>query len=85
MARTRSKSRKQYVLQNDAAVIAAKLDGARLAKHPGFIKPALAALGGTAPGGGPLLVPGSEEFTDWARLLFFVPAVVGGAAGRLVT
>jgi len=48
---------------------------------PLIIKPALAALGGTAPGGGPLLVPGSEEFTRWARLLFFVPALVGGTAG----
>jgi MFS family permease len=48
---------------------------------PLIVKPALAALGGTAPGGGPLLVPGSEEFTRWARLLFFVPAVAGGLAG----
>jgi hypothetical protein len=31
-------------LQNDAAIIAAKLPGARPAQHPGFIKPALAAL-----------------------------------------
>jgi MFS family permease len=48
---------------------------------PLIIKPALAALGGTAPGGGPILVPGSEEFTRWARLLFFVPALIGGAVG----
>ncbi|HKY31574.1 MAG TPA: MFS transporter, partial [Candidatus Polarisedimenticolia bacterium] len=48
---------------------------------PLIVKPALAALGGAAPGGGPLLVPGSPEFTHWARLLFFVPALVGGLVG----
>ena len=50
---------------------------------PLIVKPALAALGGTANGGGPLLVPGSPEFTHWARLLFFVPALVGGVFGLL--
>ena len=50
---------------------------------PLIIKPALAALGGAAAGGGPLLVPGSPEFTQWARLLFFVPALAGGIFGLL--
>ena len=50
---------------------------------PLIVKPALAALGGSAAGGGPLLVPGSPEFTYWARLLFFVPALAGGAFGLL--
>lgn len=42
---------------------------------PLIIKPALFALAG--------LVPGSEEYKDWARLLFFVPAIVGGIFGLL--
>ncbi|HZI93196.1 MAG TPA: MFS transporter, partial [Patescibacteria group bacterium] len=50
---------------------------------PLIVKPALGALGGAAPGGGPMLVPGSPEFTYWARLLFFVPALVGGIFGLL--
>ena len=50
---------------------------------PLIVKPALAALGGVAPGGGPLLIPGSPEFTRWARLLFFVPALAGGVFGLL--
>ncbi|MGH9870289.1 MAG: MFS transporter [Candidatus Polarisedimenticolia bacterium] len=50
---------------------------------PLIVKPALASLGGTAASGGPLLVPGSPEFTQWARLLFFVPALVGGVMGLL--
>ncbi|HET9480686.1 MAG TPA: MFS transporter, partial [Candidatus Polarisedimenticolia bacterium] len=50
---------------------------------PLIVKPALAALGGASPGGGPLLIPGSPEFTHWARLLFFVPALAGGVFGLL--
>jgi len=50
---------------------------------PLIVKPALAALGGVAPGGGPLLIPGSPEFTRWARLLFFIPALAGGVFGLL--
>ncbi|HEY3176941.1 MAG TPA: MFS transporter [Candidatus Polarisedimenticolia bacterium] len=50
---------------------------------PLIVKPALASLGGTAAGGGPALVPGSPEFTQWARLLFFVPALAGGVFGLL--
>jgi MFS family permease len=45
------------------------------------IKPALAALGGTAADGTPLLVPGSPAYTQWARALFFVPALAGGLFG----
>ena len=48
---------------------------------PLVIKPALAALGGTTPEGLPLLVPGSPEYTRWARTLFFVPAIAGGVFG----
>jgi MFS family permease len=50
---------------------------------PLIVRPALAALGGATAGGGPILVPGSPEFTHWARLLFFVPALVGGVFGLL--
>ena len=48
---------------------------------PLVIKPALAALGGVTPEGVPLLVPGSPEYAQWARALFFVPALAGGVFG----
>src|SRR5580765_1067888 len=48
---------------------------------PLIIKPALAALGGVAATGGPLLAPGSPEYVKWARTLFFVPAFAGGIFG----
>ncbi len=50
---------------------------------PLIVKPALASLGGVGPDGTPLLVPGSPAFTQWARLLFFVPAIAGGVFGML--
>ncbi len=40
---------------------------------PLIIKPALESLGG--------LRPGSPEYISWARTLFFMPALVGGAFG----
>jgi MFS family permease len=40
---------------------------------PLIIKPALLSLGG--------LVVGTREFTEWARILFFVPAIAGGIFG----
>ncbi len=48
---------------------------------PLVIKPALAALGGTSPDGVPLLLPGSPAYTQWARALFFLPALAGGVFG----
>jgi MFS family permease len=42
---------------------------------PLIIKPALLALGG--------LVVGTKEYTEWARILFFVPAIAGGVFGLL--
>lgn len=42
---------------------------------PLIIKPALETLGH--------LKPGTPEFTQWARLLFFVPALAGGIFGML--
>lgn len=50
---------------------------------PLIVKPALAALGGLGPDGVPLLLPGSKAFTNWARALFFVPAIAGGVFGLL--
>ena len=50
---------------------------------PLVIKPALAALGGVGAGGAPLLVPGSPEYVQWARTLFFLPAIAGGVFGLL--
>lgn len=50
---------------------------------PLIIKPALASLGGLGPDGVPLLLPGSKEFTAWARALFFIPAIAGGVFGLL--
>lgn len=42
---------------------------------PLIIKPALLSLGG--------LVVGTREYTEWARILFFVPAIAGGVFGLL--
>ena len=50
---------------------------------PLIIKPALASLGGMGPDGIPLLVPGSAAYKEWARTLFFVPAIAGGIFGLL--
>lgn len=44
---------------------------------PLIIKPALQALGG------PTYTPGNPAYVEWARLLFFVPAIVGGVFGLL--
>jgi len=50
---------------------------------PLIVKPALAALGGVGPDGVPLLLPGTPAFTQWARMLFFIPAIAGGVFGLL--
>ncbi|MFZ4764695.1 MAG: MFS transporter, partial [Roseimicrobium sp.] len=50
---------------------------------PLIVKPALAALGGVGPDGVPLLTPGSPGYVQWARVLFFVPAIAGGFFGLL--
>ena len=65
------------------AAIGFAFDIYELLMLPLVIKPALAALGGVSPEGGPLLVPGSPEYTKWARALFFVPALAGGVFGLL--
>ena len=65
------------------AAIGFAFDIYELLMLPLVIKPALAALGGATAEGLPLLVPGSPEYTKWARALFFVPALVGGVFGLL--
>ncbi len=47
----RPKSRRQYVVQNDALMVAAKLPGAKAVKAPGFIEPCLATLSDKVPSG----------------------------------
>jgi hypothetical protein len=63
------------------AAIGFAFDIYELLMLPLVIKPALAALGGAAADGTPLLVPGSPAYTQWARALFFVPALAGGVFG----
>ena len=65
------------------AAIGFAFDIDELLMLPLVIKPALAALGGATAAGVPLLVPGSPEYTKWARALFFVPAIAGGVFGLL--
>ena len=65
------------------AAIGFAFDIYELLMLPLVIKPALAALGGVTPEGTPLLVPGSPEYTKWARALFFLPALAGGVFGLL--
>jgi MFS family permease len=65
------------------ATIGFAFDIYELLMLPLIVKPALAALGGMGPNGLPLLVPGSPEYTHWARMLFFVPAIFGGIFGLL--
>jgi MFS family permease len=61
---------------------------------PLIIKPGIAALsaplvqqlvaGGMAPAdAGALWAPGGKHYVEWARLLFFVPAIAGGVFGLL--
>ena len=63
------------------AAIGFAFDIYELLMLPLVIKPALAALGGMTAEGTPLLVPGSPAYAQWARALFFVPAIAGGVFG----
>jgi MFS family permease len=65
------------------SVIGFAFDTYQLLILPLVIKPALAALGGTGADGVALLIPGKPEYSQWARLLFFVPAIAGGVFGLL--
>ena len=57
------------------AAIGFAFDIYELLMLPLIIKPALLSLGN--------LVPGTAEYTNWARTLFFVPAIAGGIFGLL--
>jgi MFS family permease len=65
------------------AAIGFAFDIYELLMLPLVIKPALAALGGVGPDGLPRLVPGSPAYVQWARTLFFIPAIAGGVFGLL--
>ncbi|MGE3778156.1 MAG: MFS transporter [Pirellulaceae bacterium] len=65
------------------AAIGFAFDIYELLMLPLIIKPALAELGGVGSNGAPLLVPGSAEYVQWARTLFFGPAIAGGVFGLL--
>lgn len=64
------------------AAIGFAFDIYELLMLPLILKPALLELGGLKDGV-PVLVPGSEGYSNWARLLFFVPALAGGIFGLL--
>jgi MFS family permease len=65
------------------AAIGFAFDIYELLMLPLIIKPALASLGGIGADGVPLLVPGSTGYKEWARMLFFLPAIAGGIFGLL--
>ena len=75
-------TRTQWLICTIAAIGFA-FDIYELLMLPLIIKPALASLGGLGPDGIPLLTPGSPGYTQWARTLFFVPAIAGGIFGLL--
>jgi MFS family permease len=82
MSSTTGLNRTQWLICIIAAIGFA-FDIYELLMLPLIVKPALAALGGVGPDGVPLLLPGSKEFTHWARMLFFIPAIAGGIFGLL--
>lgn len=50
---------------------------------PLIVKPAIAALSHAPPADAALWAPGGAKFVEWARTLFFVPALAGGVFGLL--
>ena len=75
-------TRTQWLICTIAAIGFA-FDIYELLMLPLIIKPALASLGGIGADGLPLLIPGSPGYTQWARALFFIPAIAGGVFGLL--
>src|SRR3954465_2050423 len=57
------------------AVIGFAFDTYELLMLPLIIQPALTALGG--------LKPGTQEFSEWAKWLFWAPALFGGFFGLI--
>lgn len=68
------------------AAIGFAFDIYELLMLPLIVKPAVAALSGSAsmtPEEAALWAPGGAKFVEWARALFFVPAIAGGVFGLL--
>jgi MFS family permease len=76
------------------AAIGFAFDIYELLMLPLIIKPAIAALSGplveelvkggmTAPDAAALWAPGGKNYVEWARMLFFVPALAGGVFGLI--
>jgi MFS family permease len=65
------------------AAIGFAFDIYELLMLPLIIKPALLDLGGVGSNGVPNLLPGSPAYVEWARILFFGPALAGGIFGLL--
>ncbi len=65
------------------AAIGFAFDIYELLMLPLIIKPALAELGGRTAEGALVYAPGSPAYVQWARVLFFVPAIAGGIFGLL--
>ncbi len=75
-------SRRVVILICIIASIGFAFDIYELLMLPLILKDALADLGGIVDGK-PRLIPGSPEYGNWARTLFFLPALVGGIFGLL--
>ena len=93
MAKSAGLTRTQWLICIIAAIGFA-FDIYELLMLPLIIKPAMAALsaplvrdliagGMDATKAAALYAPGGEQYTDWARMLFFVPALAGGVFGLL--
>ncbi len=65
------------------AAIGFAFDIYELLMLPLILKPALAELGGRAADGSLNLAPGTPAYSEWARTLIYLPAVVGGLFGLL--
>ncbi len=65
------------------AAIGFAFDIYELLMLPVILKPALAELGGRTAEGALVYAPGSAAYLEWARTLFFLPAIVGGLFGLL--
>ncbi|MFN0198767.1 MAG: MFS transporter [Planctomycetaceae bacterium] len=65
------------------AAIGFAFDIYELLMLPLIVKPAIAALSNAAPADMALWTPGGKYFVQWARTLFFVPAIAGGVFGLL--
>jgi MFS family permease len=65
------------------AAIGFAFDTYELLMLPLIVKGAIASLSGAPAADAALWQPGGARFVEWARLLFFVPAIAGGVFGLL--